>query len=77
MVCQIGNFGTGSMKYKPPTQSVIQFSRCTMFMLHLATNYIGHAHFIIIYFVIYYVSVESRRKHRYTNIFQKESISAM
>ena len=58
-------------------QSVIQFSRSTMFMLHLATNYIGHAHFIIRYFVIYYVSVESRRKQRYINWFQKESICAM
>ena len=46
-------------------------------MLHLATNYIGHVQFIIRYFVIYYVSVESRRKQQYTNWFQKDSIYAM
>ena len=62
---------------KDPPQSVIQFSRSTMFMLHLATNCIGHAHFIARYSVIYYVSVESRWKQRYTVWFQKESICAM
>ena len=62
---------------KDPPQSVIQVSRSTMFMLYLATNYIGHPHFIIRYFVIYYVSVESRQKQRYTDWFQKECIFAM
>ena len=66
----------GLIRQQVAVKISIRFSISTTFILHLATH-TGHAHFIIRYFVIDYVSVESRWKQRYTNWFRKESICAI